>query len=157
MRIESIRWPLFGASAIAGIDLATKLVVLSTQSQFTVISGFFAIGLASNTGAAFRIFRQFPRMLTVLGILFLAVMMGYFCQRGMGASRREYAGVALVVGGAISNLIDRFRLGSVVDYLNVFAVGYPGPTFNLADSSIAIGIACLALESIRGGGPRRPE
>lgn len=157
MHIGSILWPLFGASAIASIDQAVKLVVLSTQSQFTVIPGFFAIGLVSTTDVAFSLFRQFPRMLTVLGILFVAVMIGYFCQRAVSVSRREYAGVALVVGGATSNLIDRLRLGYVVDYLNMFAVGYHGPAFNLADSSIVVGIACLALESIRGGGPRRPE
>lgn len=157
MHVRSILWPLFGASAIAGIDQAVKLVVLSTQSQFTVIPGFFAIGLASNTGSAFSLFRQLPRMLTVLGILFVAVMIGYCCQGPASASRREHAGVALVVGGATGNLIDRLRPGYVVDYVNIFVGGYHWPTFNLPDSSIVVGVAYLALESIRDGGARRPE
>lgn len=157
MRIGHICWPLFGGSAVAAIDQAVKLVVLSTPSQVTVIPGFFAIGLASNTVAVFQTFRQFPRMLTILGILFVAVMMGYFGQRAVSGSGREYAGVALVVGGAASNIMDRFRLGYVVDYLNVFAIGGHGVTFSLADSSIVAGIACLALEAIRLAGPRRPE
>ena len=156
MHVRSILWPLFGAAAIAWIDQAVKFVVLAMQPEFTVIPGFLAIGPASDAGAAFNLFRQFPRMLTVLGILLVAILIGYYGQRAASVSRREQTGVALVVGGATGNLIDRLRLGYVVDYLNVFVSGHQWP-FNLADWSIIAGAACLALASIPYGSARRSE
>jgi signal peptidase II len=141
--------PLVGAAAIAAADQAIKIVVLAVQPHVTVVPGFFAISFAANPGAAFSVFRQFPRMLTVLGILILAALVGYLWETAGTASRFELTALSLLLGGAVGNLIDRLRLGYVVDYLDVFVGKYHWPTFNLADSALSIGVACLAFLALR--------
>jgi len=66
--------------------------------------------------------------------------------------------VPLLMGGAMGNLIERLRLGYVVDYLDLFVGDYHWPTFNLADSALSTGIACLVLAMLRGrpAGLERP-
>ena len=70
----------------------------------------------------------------------------------------ERTALSLILGGAAGNLIDRFRLGYVVDYLDLYVGQYHWPAFNLADSAISIGAGCLVLASIRGRGvnPQEP-
>jgi signal peptidase II len=63
-------------------------------------------------------------------------------------------GVGLVVGGAAGNLLDRGRLGAVVDFLDIFWRQYHWPAFNVADSAITVGVVCLAVELAL---PRRGE
>lgn len=150
MSARWVKWPLVGAVAIAAADQAIKSVVLTAQPHVTVIPGFFAISLATNTGAAFSLFREFPRILTVSGILVLAGLLGYLWQQAGAATRLERTAVSLLMGGAMGNLIDRLRLGYVVDYLDVFVGDDHWPTFNLADSAVSTGIACLVLVMLRG-------
>jgi signal peptidase II len=55
-----------------------------------------------------------------------------------------------VIGGAIGNLVDRFRFGAVADFLDVHAYGYHWPAFNVADSAITVGVAVLIFDSVLG-------
>jgi signal peptidase II len=57
-------------------------------------------------------------------------------------------GVALIIGGAIGNVIDRLRLGEVTDFVHVFGWGYSFPAFNVADACISIGAACVILDAL---------
>ena len=57
--------------------------------------------------------------------------------------------LALVIGGAIGNVIDRIRFGAVVDFLDVHAVGWHWPAFNVADSAITLGVILLILDSLK--------
>jgi signal peptidase II len=150
MSARWMKWPLVGAVAIPAADQAIKSVVLTAQPHVTVIPGFFAISFATNTGAAFSLFREFPRILTVGGILVLAGLSGYLWQQAGTATRLERTAVSLLMGGAMENLIDRLRLGYVVDYLDVVVGDYHWPTFNLADSAVSTGIACLVLVMLNG-------
>jgi len=145
-----LMWPFLGAAAIAAADQAIKLAVLAVQPHVTVIPGFFAISFATNTGAAFSLFRKFPGALTVLGIAILAGLIVYMLRRSATATRLVQTALALLVGGAAGNLIDRVRLGYVVDYLDVFVGTYHWPTFNLADSTLNIGAVLLAWAWLRG-------
>jgi len=141
-------WPFIGAAAIALADQGIKLAILSARPQFTVIPGFFA----TNTGAAFSLFRQFPGLLTVLGAAILAGLAVPVMRSATNTTPLARTTLALLIGGAAGNLIDRVRLGYVVDYLDVFVGRYHWPTFNLADSAVTIGAGILVLASFR----RRP-
>jgi signal peptidase II len=70
------------------------------------------------------------------------------------------AGLALVLGGALGNVIDRLRFGHVVDFLDFHALGWHFPAFNVADSAITVGAALLILEgffhSDKPAGEKRP-
>ena len=65
--------------------------------------------------------------------------------------------LSLILGGAIGNVIDRFVLGAVVDFLDVHVAGYHWPAFNLADSAITAGAAMLIWESFRGTGTEKAK
>ncbi|MGY8795805.1 MAG: signal peptidase II, partial [Woeseiales bacterium] len=58
------------------------------------------------------------------------------------------SGLALVLGGAIGNVVDRIRLGSVVDFVQVFIAGWPFPSFNVADAAISVGAALLIIDAL---------
>ena len=62
--------------------------------------------------------------------------------------RSACAGLALILGGALGNVIDRLRFGQVVDFLDFHALGWHWPAFNLADSAITVGAALLILEGV---------
>jgi signal peptidase II len=145
MQGHPLRWPLLGAAFIAGLDQVIKAVVLVTEPQVSVIPGFFAIRLATNTGVAFSLFQGFPRLVTLIGVLVLAGLMTYLWQRAGRGSRPERAALALLIGGAVGNLIDRLRFGYVVDFLDVYVGTYHWPTFNLADSAVSIGAVSLLI------------
>jgi len=147
------RWlaPLLGAAFLAGLDQAIKRVVLEVRPDIAVIPGLFSVTFGTNTGVAFGLFRGFPLGVTWLGLAMLAGILAYLVHVAPVAGRLERTGLALLLGGAAGNLIDRFRLGYVVDYLDVYVGEYRWPTFNLADSAITVSVTLLAL------GLRRPS
>jgi len=113
-----------------------------------IIPGFFDFQYAENTGAAFSIFAQHPGVLTIVSLLIATVIFWWYW-RTPQAHRGTRIALALVLGGAIGNLIDRLFRGSVVDFIHVFWRQYHWPTFNIADSAICIGIGLLILWSFR--------
>jgi signal peptidase II len=74
--------------------------------------------------------------------------------RRLPGGQAVLAGLALVLGGALGNLVDRLRLGYVVDFISVHYRDWYFPTFNIADSAISVGAALLILDSLRRSGPR---
>ena len=144
----AVVWPLVASCAVAGLDQAVKLMVLAVKPNLSVIPGFFSIRFARNTGAAFSLFAGFPGVLAAVGVAILAGLLFYLCNRGAAAPVPERIGLSLLIGGAVGNLVDRFRLGYVVDYLDVFVGNYHWPTFNLADSAVTLGVVCLLASSI---------
>lgn len=107
-----------------------------------VIKGVFHLSLVHNTGVAFGLFRNHN---TLLSIFSLAVII-YIARDSLAhkKDRRlcQRVALGLILGGACGNLIDRLRLGYIIDFLD-FRIW---PVFNIADSSITIGITLLALE-----------
>jgi signal peptidase II len=149
------------ALAIAAADQAAKAWAaraLSGEPPLEVIPGLFRLVLVRNTGALFGMFQGLAEPLRVLLFVALpAAVIAALCWlawRTPAAERGAHAAYALLLGGALGNLIDRLRLGHVVDFLDFYVTGPRGvahhwPAFNLADACICLGIALLALASWR--------
>lgn len=122
---------------------------LSGHHVITIIPGFFDFSLAYNTGAAFGIGRSWPeaiRKLVFHGISSVAAGgIAYLNYSYRQAHWIPRLAVCLMLTGAIGNLIDRFRYGMVVDFIHFFYRTYHYPNFNIADSSICVGITLFAL------------
>jgi signal peptidase II len=145
--------PWFGiAAALIALDQLVKAIVLgyfSGRGPVEPVTGFFNLVLACNKGAAFSFLADAPGWQTPLfaGFALVAsVVVAVLIVRNP-AKRLFCAALALVLGGALGNLIDRLRLGSVVDFLDFHAAGWHWPAFNVADSAITLGAVALILES----------
>jgi signal peptidase II len=147
-------WPYFLAScAIVLADQITKWMVLGrlVPWQRVEITPFFNLVLAFNKGAAFSFLAGAGGWQTPLLVAFAlvaAVVVSVMLVRSPG--RRMFcAGLALILGGAVGNVIDRLRYGHVVDFLDLHAGGWHWPAFNVADSAITVGAALLILDGFR--------
>jgi signal peptidase II len=145
-------WPWFGlAAAIVVLDQITKWAVLgffANRAPREEITGFFNLVLAYNKGAAFSMLASAPGWQTPLLIAFAlvaAVVVTVLILRNR-EKRLLCLGLALILGGAVGNLIDRLRYGHVVDFLDFHALGWHWPAFNVADSGITVGAVLLILE-----------
>jgi signal peptidase II len=142
-----------GAAAIVLADQLTKWLVLArfVPGERVELASFFNMVLVFNKGAAFSFLAAAPGWQTPLLAAFAlgaAVVVSVLLVR---APRRRMlcAGLALILGGALGNLVDRLRFGHVVDFLDFHAAGWHWPAFNLADSAITIGAALLILDGFR--------
>lgn len=122
--------------------------------QTREISGFLNFVMVWNTGISFGMFSdnadmEKGRLLALLFIaLSLTVALGLIVWLALARSRLLAAGIALIVGGAIGNVIDRIRFGAVADFVDMHVAGYHWPAFNLADSCIAIGALFLVIDTM---------
>jgi signal peptidase II len=142
------------------LDALTKLWITSTfalNESRSVIPDFFQIIHVRNPGAAFGIGANsgsaFVPMLLNAGAIGVLVLVGVYSFRAAISDRVLQTGLHLILGGAVGNLVDRFRFGSVVDFLDFYVrVGgqaHHWPAFNVADSAICIGIGLLFLDMRR--------
>ena len=145
---NALPWLWLSAVVIA-LDQLTKVVVvqlLSPQVPHAVIPGFLNWTLAYNTGAAFSFLADqegWQRWLfTALAIGVSAVLTRWLA-RTPRADWRNALPLALVIGGAIGNLIDRIRIGHVIDFIQVYYSDWAFPSFNIADSAISVGAVLL--------------
>ena len=115
-----------------------------------------------NPGAACGLFPDSPgtlRLVLLLGITLVAVGLIFsFYHRLAPGERFSSLSLGLILGGAVGNLVDRVRLGEVIDFLH-FRLwgGYSWPDFNLADSWIVIGVAFLVIELLASEGETRAD
>jgi len=138
------------------LDQLSKYIVVSKLETFDVISvipGFFNIILTYNKGVAFGMFTNFDPSLRpwVIGLtvcLALAVVFHLLRQKEFQGIFARSA-LLLVLGGAIGNIIDRVRLGAVVDFLDFYLGSYHWPAFNVADSAICVGVGFIILLQFR--------
>ena len=146
------RW-LWVSALVVALDQITKFTVTSRfqLGDSVTITSFFNMVLAYNTGAAFSFLadaggwqRIFFTIIAVIASIVIIVLL-----RKPQNHRLFNAALALILGGAIGNLIDRVLLGHVVDFIQVHAGGYYWPAFNVADSAITIGAALLIWDSFR--------
>ncbi|HEU4351594.1 MAG TPA: signal peptidase II [Burkholderiales bacterium] len=146
------RWFVLSA-AIVAVDQLAKWTVLgyfAGREPRQELTGFLNLVLVCNKGAAFSFLAGAPGWQTPLFILFAfgaAGLCGALILRNPG-KRLFCTGLALVVGGALGNVIDRLRFGCVVDYLDFYISDrWPHwPAFNVADSAITIGAVLLILD-----------
>ena len=129
-------------AASLGLDQLTKALVIDNlrRGESWPEEGFFRFTHAWNTGTAFSLFQDQSSLLTFVS--FAAVIALYFVYRSVESPniwvRMSFG---MLLGGAFGNLIDRIRLGHVTDFIDVG----PWPIFNIADSSIVVGIFVLFL------------
>ena len=118
-----------------------------------LLPGYLELRYAENCGAAFGMLDDAPRWLRV-GVFMTAgvlavIALGAMFVRGSGGTQFA-AAVPLIVSGALGNMIDRVRLGYVVDFIHFHIHDhFEWPTFNVADSTITIGVALLLLDGLR--------
>jgi len=135
------------------LDRLTKILVetrfLLYESK-AIIPGVFDLTHTRNTGVAFGLFANHdspwvPYILTLIAATALIAILVYSLRHPVDNWKLQL-GLMLVLGGAAGNLYDRINYGYVIDFLDVFYGTYHWPTFNVADSSITIGIGFLLLE-----------
>ena len=144
------------ALAIFVCDQLTKLVVLNYLSQTderVVLDGFFKFVHWGNTGAAWSMFHDRNGLLA--GISFIALIALFIFRRRFEPQKTlGWISLGLIFGGISGNLLDRVRVGHVVDFLRFYVNRRDGgemgfPAFNVADSAICIGVGLLFLLSFR--------
>jgi signal peptidase II len=138
--------------AVVIVDQFTKLLVdrlLPLYSVKVIIPGFFNLVHVRNTGAAFSMFAGEPTVLRKLFFVGLALLVVGGIFYAYTRLRQEDIwtrwAYALICGGAVGNLVDRLRLGEVIDFLDFYIGTYHWPAFNVADSAITIGACLLAI------------
>lgn len=127
---------------IAVIDQLTKNIIRTNMTlgeMITVIPGFFSITYIRNTGAAWGIMSGLNGLLISLSLVMLAVLI-IFRQSFITDTIPHKIAAGLMFAGIIGNLIDRIRLGYVVDFLHFYIGKHQFPSFNVADSAICIGV-----------------
>ncbi len=135
------------------LDQISKITVAKTfaYGQAKAITGFFNLTLVYNKGAAFSFLAAesgWQRYLfTGLGLVAALVIL-FLLKRHAGQRLFCWA-LALILGGAIGNVIDRMLYGHVIDFLDFYAGGWHFPAFNIADSAICVGAALFILDELR--------
>ena len=114
--------------------------------KMTVIPGFFQLTNVRNTGAGFSILTDHTEFLSAVSLLAVIALIYMLRKEKSVLTRISYL---MIIAGAIGNLIDRFRLGYVVDFLDFYIFGYDFPVFNVADSFITIGCFLLILINLK--------
>jgi signal peptidase II len=137
------------------VDQATKAMVraaIPVHESVTVIPGFMDITHVLNSGAAFGILNgvDFPFKTVLIAAIAMAALIGV----GMYAASISHhqltarVGLALIIGGAAGNLLDRVLAGSVVDFVDVYWRTHHFWAFNVADSAISVGVAIMILDML---------
>jgi signal peptidase II len=140
--------PVGIAVAVAIVDQLTKLWIMTTfalHEQQNIIPGVFDLVYVTNTGAAFGFLagsKNLLRQAFFVAVAIIALIVIVFAYGHLKRQGRIFVyALGLIAGGAVGNLIDRLRFGSVVDFLDFYLGSYHWPAFNVADSAITVGVA----------------
>ena len=150
------RWRLLGIVTAVSLvlDQATKLYVdanFELYESLPVVEGWFHLTYIRNKGAAFGILSsgalRIPFFIGI-AVIALSVILWYLRSLREGQTLAAFS-LALIFSGALGNLIDRIRLGEVIDFLDVFWRHHHWPAFNVADSAICVGVTLMILAQLR--------
>ena len=145
-------WP---ALIIVVLDQITKWAIVRNLRVFEsvpVVTGFFNLVQVRNRGMAFGLMNRpdigFASyfLLTASLVAVVLILLWFFTLKGN--DNQLTVGLSLILGGALGNIIDRVRLGEVIDFLDFYLGSYHWPAFNLADSAITVGTLFVALNLI---------
>jgi signal peptidase II len=140
------------AFIVVVLDQLTKTLIVArfALGDSLTVTPFFNIVRAHNTGAAFSILagasgwqRWFFVGLGAVAAVFIVVLLARH-----GGQRLFAWALSLILGGAVGNVIDRLLHGHVVDFIQLHYAGWYFPSFNVADSAITVGAACLILDEV---------
>jgi signal peptidase II len=151
------RW-LWLSLGVLAADRATKFVIeryTSPYFRFSVISDIVMLVHNQNPGIAFGVFSNstspwLAPLLLITSALVIAVL-GWLLVNGRVGGRLAQAGLALILGGAAGNALDRLIHGGVTDFVEIRLGTFSWPAFNVADSAISIGAALVVVELVFGG------
>jgi signal peptidase II len=154
----SRRLELWLPLAIVVVDQLTKALVrglLPLHESVTLIPGIVDLTHVRNSGAAFGILNgtDFPYKTVVIALVATAALIGVGLYAASLAHHQLVAriGLALIIGGAAGNLLDRIAAGSVVDFIDVYWRSYHFWAFNVADSAISVGVGMMILDMLGVG------
>lgn len=133
------------------VDFITKKMIatkMELAEEISVIGNFFLITSHRNRGAAFGILQEQRTFFIIITTVILIGLITYIqLMRKMGKPIL-LTGLALVLGGAVGNFIDRVRFGEVVDFFKFNFGDYTFPIFNVADSGIVVGVCLILLDTL---------
>jgi signal peptidase II len=134
------------AAVIIVVDQITKAIVVATLGQdnppvLVLIPGVLELVFRLNTGMAFSLLVNFPQLLTIVAAV-ASIVLTVVNARMRASDLLSRLAIGLLLGGAVGNLIDRLRVGAVIDFVYVSLINFPA--FNVADSSLTIGVLLAA-------------
>jgi len=161
MKISIYRPLILIAGTVILLDQVSKVIVagmIPLYQSISVIPGFFNLVHTQNPGGAFGFLAQQSSSLRIVVFIifsFLAVgIIFYFYKKTIQSQRFLSWGFALIFGGALGNLMDRVRFGTVTDFLDVYIGKFHWPAFNVADSAITVGGAIFLYHLLLNKMPR---
>ena len=143
-------WIVIGSAAVALVaDQISKYLVRANMAigESWPAEGFFRLTHGTNSGSAFGLFQDYTLILTIASLFAIGFII-YFYQSHSDSAWLSRLTIGLLLGGAVGNLIDRVIAGRVTDFIDVG----PWPIFNIADSSITVGITLLIANLLLTGG-----
>lgn len=146
---------LWLSAVVILLDQVSKLWIMATFDEYEVLTVLpvFNLTLVYNTGAAFSFLSDaggWQRWFFISVASIISVVMVVWLRQLRPHERLTGYALALVIGGAVGNLIDRIWLGKVVDFLQWHWQQWYWPSFNLADSAITLGVMLLLLDGVLG-------
>jgi signal peptidase II len=153
-------WYLFITALVIAFDQLTKYWVsirLRDADEIEVIPGFLKLSYTENPGIAFGMLNNgnVKWLLVAVSIAAILVVI-YYMKRTPISNTLLLWSLSLLAAGISGNLIDRFRLGRVIDFILVYYKHYQWPVFNVADTAITIGAALMAIEMFLSPQAERP-
>ena len=149
---------LWIALAVVVLDQIVKAIVrreIALNESITVIPGFFDLTRVHNTGTAFGFMNstEFPFKTVILACIAIGALAALAMYAATLPANQWLAriGLALILGGAAGNLIDRITAGYVVDFVDLYWSGWHFWAFNVADASITVGVALMILDLLGAG------
>ena len=145
------RW-LWITGLMIALDQLTKLWIVATVTHDIYVLPVLNIIHTTNLGAAWSMFADWGGsqrwLLSLLAVAVSIAIVIWLRKLPLAQHRLLSGGLALILGGAIGNVIDRLRLGHVIDFIDVHWGAAHFPAFNVADAAISVGAACVILDSL---------
>jgi signal peptidase II len=158
MAVTRFQVELSIAAAVVVLDQIVKAMVRSTldlHESVVVIPSFFSLTRVHNYGAAFGLMNaaEFPFKTVVLSIVATLALgaLSWYGATLPAEQRLARLGLALIIGGAAGNLIDRLRSGYVVDFVDLYWRDWHFWAFNVADAAITVGVSLMILDLLQIG------
>ena len=149
---------IFPALLVVVLDQITKLIVaasLPAGAGISVIEGFLNLVHVRNRGMAFGMLQGlssgFAAYLLAAASIIAVFFIIFFASRLTNGSKVGLLSLSLILGGALGNLVDRLRLGEVIDFVDVHIGQYHWPAFNVADSAITVGTLSVFITYLASG------
>ncbi len=152
---------VIGVSVVAFDQVTKYLIVHFLTHKIVIMPGFADLVVVYNRGMAFGMLNAGActlrtALLAVLNLGVFAVLLAVFVL-SKDVTHLTMVSLCLIMGGAAGNIIDRIRLGYVVDFIDVYVRSAHWPAFNIADSAITVGAVLLAIDLLRSGKTKKSQ